>query len=236
MHIMRAARASRRWQVAVATLLPVLIQAGLYALVGAVNARRVMHDDALLRVESSWFGDPSRAWARQWPDTTVSTVLHACYLAYYAILLVPYARLALRQEKSAWRMTFRAHMVTLLIGVVIFLLWPVEGPRFRAPIGRDVLPDATHLFTNTLLATFSARGTAFPSSHVSIAVAHLLVAWTTQRALALMMAPVVLGMAIGAVYGGFHYLSDVLAGALLGVLCVLLLRRISKGAAARAAT
>jgi membrane-associated phospholipid phosphatase len=56
-------------------------------------------------------------------------------------------------------------------------------------------------------------------------VAHLLVAWTTQRALALMMAPVVLGMAIGAVYGGFHYLSDVLAGALLGVLCVLLLRR-----------
>jgi hypothetical protein len=51
-----------------------------------------------------------------------------------------------------------------------------------------------------------------------------------------MMAPVVLGMAIGAVYGGFHYLSDVLAGALLGVLCVLLLRRISKGAAARAAT
>jgi membrane-associated phospholipid phosphatase len=175
-------------------------------------------------------------WARQWPDTTVSTVLHACYLAYYAILLVPYARLALRQEMSAWRVTFRAHMITLLIGVVIFLLWPVEGPRFRAPIGSDVLPDAAHRVTNTLLATFSARGTAFPSSHVSIAVAHLLVAWTTQRALALVMAPVVLGLAIGAVYGGFHYLSDVLAGALLGVLGVLLSRRISTGAAAPAAT
>jgi membrane-associated phospholipid phosphatase len=106
------------------------------------------------------------------------------------------------------------------MGCLLFLLWPVEGPRYRAPIDATVLPDIGHRITNWILATFSARGTAFPSSHMSLALTQVLVAWRYQRRLALVMLPVVVGIGLGAVYGGYHYLIDILAGVLLAVLCV----------------
>jgi membrane-associated phospholipid phosphatase len=207
------------------TLLPVAIQAVLYAAVGIVNASRTMHDDTLLVLERAWFGTPWRDWAIQWPSPGVSLLLHGCYLAYYLVLTVPYARLSWRGEHEAWRATFRAHLVTLCVGCALYLLWPVEGPRFRAPIDATVLPDIGHRFTNWILATFSARGTAFPSSHVSLALTQLLLAWRYQRALTWWIAPVVVGIGVGAVYGGYHYLIDVIAGAVLGVMCVLTVMR-----------
>lgn len=201
-------------------LLPVAVQALLYAIVGVINADRFMHDDALLVLERKWFGAPWRDWAVRWPSTGVSLLLHGCYLAYYLVLTVPYARLLWRGEREAWRHTFRAHVITLTVGCLLYLLWPVEGPRFRAPIDTSVLPDVGHQFTNWMLATFSARGTAFPSSHVSLALTQLLLAWRYQRTLAYAIAPVLVGIGVGAVYGGYHYLIDVLAGAVLGVVCV----------------
>lgn len=214
---------SRRtaWPVLVRdALLPVAMQAVLYTAVGVVNASRAMHDETLLLLEQAWFGTPWRTWAVQWPSAWVSLLLHGCYLAYYLVLTVPYARLLWRGERHAWRATVRAHLVTLCVGCALYLLWPVEGPRYRAPIEATVLPDIGHRFTNWMLATFSARGTAFPSSHVSLALTQLLMAWRYQRTLAYAMVPVLLGIGAGAVYGGYHYVIDVLAGAVLGVVCV----------------
>lgn len=202
------------------TLLPVLVQAIAYAAVGWINADRAMHDDQLLRLEGAWFGTPSRSWAAAWPMPGVSLLLHGCYLAYYLLLTVPYARLSLRGARREWRETFRAHLVTLLVGCALYLLWPVEGPRYRAPIETTLLPDIGHRFTNWMLATFSARGTAFPSSHVSLSLTQLLLAWRFQRSLVWFMAPVVLGIGVGAVYGGYHYAIDIVAGAMLGISCV----------------
>ena len=34
------------------------------------------------------------------------------------------------------------------------------------------------------------------------------------------MVPVLVGIGAGAVYGGYHYVIDVLAGAVLGVVCM----------------
>jgi len=208
------------------TLLPVAVQAVAYAAVGWVNANRSMHDDQLLTVETAWFGTPWRDWAVRWPHPAVSLLLHGCYLAYYLVLTVPYARLSLRGDRSAWRATFRAHLTTLLVGCALYLLWPVEGPRFRAPIETTVLPDIGHQFTNWMLATFSARGTAFPSSHVSLALTQVLMAWHYQQRLGWVMAPVVAGIGVGAVYGGYHYLIDVIAGAVVAVGCVWMLRKL----------
>ncbi|MDQ8160307.1 MAG: phosphatase PAP2 family protein [Gemmatimonadota bacterium] len=208
----------------VATLLPVLVQAAVYAAIGVVNSARPMHDALVVALEARWFGVPSHAWAMRWPSPAISLLLHGCYLSYYLLLVVPYARLAWRGEPAALRETRTAHFVTLGVGCVLFLVWPVEGPRFRAPLEATVLPDLGHRLTDWILATFSARGTAFPSSHMSIAVTQLLLAWRYQRPLVYLLAPATVGIGVGAVYGGYHYLVDVLAGALLGVLCVVAVR------------
>ncbi len=77
-----------------------------------------------------------------------------------------------------------------------------------------------------MLEVGSSRGAAFPSSHVGVSVAQTLIVFRFLRPLTPLIGLLALGLACGAVYGGFHYATDVCAGALLGSLSVLLAPRI----------
>jgi membrane-associated phospholipid phosphatase len=77
-----------------------------------------------------------------------------------------------------------------------------------------------------LLERGSSRGTAFPSLHVAITVTQSLFALAWYRSLGVVLSFATVLLAVGAVYGGYHYVVDVLAGALLGltagsVLCLI---------------
>jgi membrane-associated phospholipid phosphatase len=67
-----------------------------------------------------------------------------------------------------------------------------------------------------LLAAGSSRGTAFPSSHVAASVVASLCALRFQRPLGVAVAASTVGLALGTVYGGFHYAVDALAGGIVG--------------------
>ena len=64
----------------------------------------------------------------------------------------------------------------------------------------------------------SSVGTAFPSSHVAVAVTVLLLARNYGRTAFLCLLALVPGLAVGAVYGGFHYAVDTVAGTLLALI------------------
>ena len=63
----------------------------------------------------------------------------------------------------------------------------------------------------------STRGTAFPSSHVAIALAISLSAFRWRRLPGVVLLVLTALLGAGAVYGGFHYATDVVAGMALGV-------------------
>ncbi len=68
-----------------------------------------------------------------------------------------------------------------------------------------------------MLLAGSAKGAAFPSSHVAGAVVIWLLAWKLSRGVFWAFAPVVPALILGTVYGGFHYAVDALAGVATGV-------------------
>jgi membrane-associated phospholipid phosphatase len=71
--------------------------------------------------------------------------------------------------------------------------------------------------TLALLEAGSSKGSAFPSSHVAVSVTQTILAWHYFGARrGAVVAMVAAGLAAGAVYGGFHYAVDVIAGAVLG--------------------
>lgn len=197
-----------------------------YMQIGELHRGRDMHDATILIFEQRWFGDPAHAWSARWPLPALSVLLNGCYVAFYGVVLVPLMLLWYRRRWSALGATTLAFTVTLVVGYVCFTLFPVEGPRYRAPLPANALPDAAHELASWLLSHFSSRGTAFPSSHTSLATVQCVLAWRFQRRVAYVIIPITLGVALGAVYGGFHYLVDVCAGAILGVvlgrLCLLL--------------
>jgi membrane-associated phospholipid phosphatase len=201
--------------------LPMLLILFLYAelplLITAAGHASVF-DATVVGWERALFGgQPAVAWASRWPSRALSELLHSAYLSYYLIIYsVPIALQIRRRDAHVARAIFVV-LLTFVVCFLTYIAFPVAGPRYlwNSPAG-DVGGVARTLAV-WVLESQSSRGTAFPSSHVAVA--------TTQAVLALWYfgargAIVAVGaalLALGAVYGGFHYLIDVLVGLAVGV-------------------
>jgi membrane-associated phospholipid phosphatase len=195
-----------------------LLLGALYAEVGVRNVDLgYQHDQAIQRLEVWMFGSQlSYRWIREMPNTLLSWLLHSCYLAYYAILYASPLGLWLSGRRYAARRTIFAVMVTFYICYVVFLFYPVAGPRYAFDLAHNA---ATNVFparvTQWLLDLGDSWGAAFPSSHVAAAVVAAVCALRYWRALGLMLAPLTLGLVLSVVYGQFHYAVDAVAGLLV---------------------
>jgi membrane-associated phospholipid phosphatase len=147
------------------------------------------------------------------------------YLTYYLFLIVVggvfFARI--RQEPLPFRRVMTASVLAYMICYIVFLLFPTEGPahtlalQHTRPLSGGMLY-ATVLF---LQKGGGVHGNAFPSAHVAGAVAALGIAWLHRPRLALALTPFALLLCLGAVYARYHYVSDVIAGILVGALAAL---------------
>jgi membrane-associated phospholipid phosphatase len=183
-----------------------------------------LFDSMVQRWDMVLFGtEPARTWAGSIPSRPLSELLHLAYILYYAIIYVPPAVLytaGRHPERSEGKRPFYATVFALTVTVVVsfaaFSVFPVEGPRFAWGAPPGVPPGPIRTFTLLILEHGSARGTAFPSSHVAIALAQTLSSLRWRRSLGVWVAITTALLAIGAVYGGFHYGADVLAGGVVG--------------------
>lgn len=176
------------------------------------------HADALVQGwEHALFrGNPAASWASALPVRSLSEALHFAYASYYLLVYAPPALLYARGRRDAYSTTLLALAVVYGVCFLTYVVFPVDGPRFLA--GPAAAPDGPiRDFVVHLLRTGSSRGTAFPSSHVAASVVASLAALRFQRRVGIVVAVLTVALAVGAVYGGYHYLVDVLAGAIVGV-------------------
>jgi membrane-associated phospholipid phosphatase len=109
--------------------------------------------------------------------------------------------------------------MTFMTCYVLFIFFPVLGPFHYLDA-----PDPARLgyffprLTRFVLDHGSSRGSAFPSSHVAVAVAVLLQAWRHDRLVLTVLLFLVPAVAFGAVYGGYHYAIDAVAGLIVALL------------------
>jgi membrane-associated phospholipid phosphatase len=211
----RAAGASGRL---LAEFYPLVLTVALYSHVGLVNlAGGVAHDARVQGWEQALFGcQPSVAWIRAFPSPAWSTLMHASYLSYYAILAGAPLGLWLSGRRAAARETLLAMMAAFYLCYAAFLVFPVAGPRYlfaAATNAATAVPVAR--LTHRLLASGSAWGTAFPSSHVAVALVAAACAWREWRPLGAVLLPLALLLSLATVYAQLHYGVDALAGAAL---------------------
>lgn len=223
----RARRGSALARV-LAEFYPLLLTVGLYTHVGLVNASRGVSHDALVQQweEALFGGQPALEWIRAFPDPAWSTLMHAAYLSYYAILAGAPLGLWLAGRREAARSTLLLMMSTFYACYVAFLVFPVAGPRYLFPPAENAataVPVAA--LTHRLLEGGSAWGTAFPSSHVAVALVAAACAWRGLRPLGAVLLPAALLLALGTVYGQLHYATDALAGAALAAAALIAGRR-----------
>lgn len=166
---------------------------------------------------ASFGGQPSRDLATRWPSLVVSETLHASYLSYYAVIYVPAVVLYARGLRTAFGELILAIMATFVLHYLFFIFFPVQGPRYLFPPPSGIEEGPVFRATHWLLGTASSRGTAFPSSHVGVAMA---ISLTLLRFVPRIGVPtLVLSvlLTVATVYGGFHYATDAWVGAIFGL-------------------
>lgn len=192
-------------------------------------------DELILRWEEILFGgQPSQALAAAFPSLLLSETLHAAYLSYYLIIFGPPLYLYLRGRREEFRQAVFALMLVFFLHYLFFIYFPVQGPRYLFPApGGVVASGFFYQLAHRILEAGSSQGAAFPSSHVGVAFAQaaLAVRFLPRTAPLLFVAATALSM--GAIYGGFHYATDAVAGLALGFLGVAialpLARRLARG-------
>ncbi|MEJ2677716.1 MAG: phosphatase PAP2 family protein [Gemmatimonadota bacterium] len=184
-------------------------------------------DAAIQRVEIAIFGGlPSRELATAFPYPVLSEFLHTAYLSYYVILFGPSLFLYLAGRVHAFRVVTFGVVFMLLLNYVAFIFYPVQGPRYLfPPPGGPLRGEFVNRLTHWILEHGSARGAAFPSSHMSVVTVQTVMAYRYLRRAFPLLVVAVLGVGVGAVYSGFHYAVDMVAGALVALVLGLLVPR-----------
>jgi membrane-associated phospholipid phosphatase len=210
----------RRWIDALRDWLPVLVLPFLYAEVGRLNQllSTGYYDGTISAVDQALFGRPAATLRHFLPWRPLVEYLHFSYAAYYVLLPLLGGALYLRGRRSEFRYVLAVVLGTFYSCYLCFILFPVAGPWYRRPhpayskLGW-VFPD----LVQSVLEHWASKGAAFPSSHVAVAVVIWLLAWRFARRVFWLLALIVPALALGTVYGGFHYAIDAGAGLLVGV-------------------
>lgn len=210
-----------------------LLYSELDTLNGAVWGGRYF-DGVVLGWEQALFGtQPSVTLAAAAPWPALSETLHAAYLSYYPIIYLPPLVLYLRGRRDAFAMLMRPLVAAFVLHYLVFVYFPVQGPRYLFPAPGGAIADgAVYGLTHRILEAGSSRGSAFPSSHIAIAMVQAVAAFRFLPRAAPLVLLATLGLGVGAVYGGFHYAIDMIVGAAAGLAIGLAFLAVDRRAAA----
>jgi membrane-associated phospholipid phosphatase len=203
---------------------PLFLLGALYPAIDILNnfGAVPVHDSQVRRWELALFGtELSRTWWQQSHSPLWSLVLHAAYFAFYPIVAAAPITLVAIGQPAAARRAISWIFATFLLCYLAFLIFPVAGPYYEFPRPEAWFLDnpAARLVYATL-ATGSAYGAAFPSSHVAATLVAIAAAFLGWRRLGWILLLPGLLLTVGVVYCQMHYAVDALAGILVAALVV----------------
>ena len=157
-----------------------------------------------------------------------------CYVLVYTVGFVAVWALLAHGRRSRLDTFWLIYLGGTLGAYALFPYFPSEPPRIVFA-GTDLPSIVTDLrrFNLWILGNFSIHSSVFPSAHVSSALSAawgLFATLPERRWIGWAMALYGLCVAIATVYGRYHYAVDVLAGAALSFLGLLLAYLKSRGA------
>ena len=174
-------------------------------------------DETVIYWEKRVFkGMPCLELSDRFPSMILSEILHLCYFSYYVMAVFLVAWLYFSGRIGPFQETVFAETLAFNLSLLCYPFLPTTGPRYLFEKIQGKLSEGFFFrLAHLAVSKGSSKGTAFPSSHVSLSVTVLLCALRYDSTAFLMLLPMCIGLTLGTVYGRFHYLIDAIAGAIL---------------------
>lgn len=172
---------------------------------------------------------PSLAFRAAFPFSWLSEIFCFAYFAYYFFTPVVFFTVLFRRGYLAAERIALATSLCFFSCYALFWLFPTVGPHYWFPPHLGPQPYDGYIFNHLLFFLTSSgeiRAGAFPSSHIAVAL--LLTLWSRREAPALFL-PLALVTALmlpAVVYLRAHYLLDVPAGILTGLIAFAITNRL----------
>jgi len=154
--------------------------------------------------------------------TLVTEVLSGCYFGYYLLMpAVVIPLLALKRYRQLGEI-LTAASITFAVSFNLFWFYPIEGPRwhFASVYTHDITGPVFRSMVQFVIKNGAVHGGAMPSTHTGVALVFLVYLYRFYRRWFYVTLPIVIGIALGAVYGRFHYISDIIVGAAIATACI----------------
>ena len=195
-----------------------LLYESLGPLISAFRPRS--RDDLLIAADRAIFGTDPTVWLERFVRPVWTDLFFIAYLTYYFIAIALGAILWRRSPSTARRFIFTL-TVSYLLSYAGYFLVPALGPR-ASLAERHTVPLATTAVSRTISATLDelehTKFDVFPSGHTMIAVVVLIAAFQRARDTFWWFLPVATLLITSTVYCRYHYVVDVIAGAILAFL------------------
>jgi membrane-associated phospholipid phosphatase len=195
-------------------------------------------DPFLIRLEQTAFGtQPSLAFMQSLPFWPVSELLYASYFSYY-IMIVGVGLALFRKSRRQFYHYVSVVSFVFYVCYLIYIFTPVMGPRiFQRVINGYELPvevqpcvvpelpaaiQAGPFFRimAVIYLAFETPGAAFPSSHVAVALTTLYFSFRYLRRIRFIHLVVAVLLCLSTVYCRYHYVVDVVTGAIAAFVLV----------------
>lgn len=174
-------------------------------------------DAGIIALEQRVFSTSPNSWAKH-GSRLLSEIIDLGYFSYYPLFPVVAGCLYARKDRRPFHHLVLAAVWMYLISFCVYIAFPVEGPR-RALPGFHAPPPGKFFgaLVRAIQSGAGVHGNALPSSHVALALLCALSAHKWLPRLSPFVWTSLCLISLGAVYDGYHYVSDVLAGLLVAL-------------------
>jgi membrane-associated phospholipid phosphatase len=210
-------------------LLCILVYTNLHDTIGFVNPHDVHHE--LVAFDKALFGVEPTLWAEQFITPARTEWMQFFYANFFWLAPSTSLILLARGRFSAFRATTLAVMTCFYLGYALYVLFPAAPPRLvLATEYTRNLYGYPQFFSKLNAEAFSLlpvdSRAAFPSLHTAVSLVMLATAWRFLRGWFFLALPLSIGLWVSTIYLRHHYAVDLLAGAALCPLALVLAPRI----------
>lgn len=206
---------------------PVLLFTFFYRTTGGLMflAFDQFYDWQLTSFEEAIFGvNPTLYIDRHLLSAWTNEIFSFCYFSYYFMIPVFLLALFFLKHHETIISFITATCLTFFLSYIFFFLYPIEGPRWyfaNEYVNRIESPWFRGL-VEYVIDNAAVRGGCMPSSHFGVALVIQMYCFRYYRKAGWVLLPLNIGLAVGTVWGRFHYVSDVIVGGILGLMAALL--------------
>jgi membrane-associated phospholipid phosphatase len=180
-------------------------------------------DWELAAIDHRMFGVHPTVWLERLTSPLLTEILQLSYITYYFLPLI----LGITLWSKGRFQEFHFFLFVVVLGFYLSYLGytavPAIGPRFILSDQQTVPLAGIWMFERIRVSLDQAEGITrdcFPSGHVELSLLVLYYARRFHRRIFWLILPAVSALIISTVYLRYHYVIDVLAGALLAALIV----------------